>query len=139
MTTATPLRPTARPLDEIVEYRNERVLERYVIDHGGTMSDARDRFEALKQFMIVCSVKPGIKVTSAEIDDMWHTFLLFTIQYREFCSDWLGRFIEHEPFEAAQPEYYGITRSFAHDLFGELDARFWPAEGKADCSSGCGT
>lgn len=138
MSLATPLRTTARPLDAISGYENERVLERYVIDHGGTLSEARDRFEALKQFMTVCSVKPGVKVTSAEIDEMWHTFLLFTIQYRAFCADWLGRFIEHEPFEEAQPEYYGVTRSFAQDLFGELDKRFWPLDGKADCSSGCG-
>lgn len=138
MSTATTIRPTPRPLDDILGYQNERVLERFVIDYGGTLADARGRFEALKQFLAVCSIKPGVKVTSAEIDEMWHTFLLFTRHYREFCADRLGRFIEHEPFEEAQPEYYATTREFAATLFGELDDRFWPMIGKADCSSGCG-
>lgn len=132
------LRPTVRPIEEIVAYENDRVLERFVIDHGGTFDDAADRFDALKQFMTVCAKKPGIKVASDEIDQMWHTFLLFTIQYREFCDEWLGRFVEHEPFEEARPEYYTITRTAAAGLFGELDEAFWPLEGKADCTSGCG-
>lgn len=135
--TAT-LRPTATPVDEIIGYQNERVVERFVIDHGGTLAHAHRRFDALKQFLVVCTVKPGVKVTSPEIDEMWHTFLLFTRDYREFCLDALGRFVEHEPFEAAQPDYYGSTRALAATLFGELDSRFWPASGKADCSSGCG-
>jgi hypothetical protein len=138
-TTATPLRPTARSVDEILSYELDRLLERFVADHGGTLEDAAERFESLKQFMTVCAIKPGIKVASDEIDQMWHTFLLFTIQYRDFCENWLGFFVEHEPFEEARPEYYAITRDFAEELFGELDPRYWPAEGKADCTSGCGT
>lgn len=138
MTASTSFRSTAKSLDAISSYENRRLIDRYVIDHGGTLADAHSRFEALKQFMTVCAVKPGVKVTSPEIDKMWHTFLLFTVQYRQFCLEWLGVFIEHEPFEKAQPEYYRTTREFAQDIFGVLDERFWPINGKADCSSGCG-
>jgi len=33
-----------------------------------------------------------------EIDDMWHTFLLFTEDYQRFCADNFGHFIHHHPF-----------------------------------------
>lgn len=33
-----------------------------------------------------------------DIDNMWHTFLLFTKDYHEFCSNYLGGvFFHHEP------------------------------------------
>lgn len=86
----------------------------------------------------MCAVKPGVKVASDEIDQMWHTFLLFTRDYRDFCEQWLGRFVEHEPFEEARPEYYTVTRDFADSMFGDLRLDFWPLQGKADCTSGCG-
>lgn len=133
-----PLRPTAIPVAEIMLYENERLYERYAVDHGTSLDGARERFVALKQFLTVCAVKPGIKVASDEIDRMWHTFLLFTRDYREFCNDKLGRFVEHEPFEEARPEYYEITRDFAADMFGDLNDTYWPPQGKADCTSGCG-
>lgn len=31
------------------------------------------------------------------IDEMWHTFLLFTRDYAVFCDEYLGRFIHHIP------------------------------------------
>ena len=138
MSTDAPVRPTARPLGDVLGYEHGRLLERFVTDHGGDIEDAVGRFLALKQFLAVCAIKPGVKATSSEIDDMWHTFLLFTGPYREFCQMYLGRFIDHEPFEAAQPDYYDVTRAFACELFGTLDERYWPVQGKADCSSGCG-
>jgi hypothetical protein len=134
---AEAVRPTAEPVDVIMAYENEQLYERFVTDHGGSLSDARERFVALKQFLTVCAVLPGIKVASDEIDQMWHTFLLFTREYRNFCNDRLGLFIEHEPFEDSQPTYYEATRNFADGMFGELDLRYWPLEGKADCTSGC--
>ncbi|HEY9405378.1 MAG TPA: hypothetical protein VIQ24_22195 [Pyrinomonadaceae bacterium] len=86
--------------------------------------------------MIVCAVKPGYKVTSDSIDRMWHTFLLFTKDYKTFCEVYLGMFINHEPFEQPAPAAYLETRSFAQDYFGWLDAELWPLEAKGDC--GCG-
>ena len=138
MPVAEALRPTAQPIQTIMGYENERLYERFVADFGGSFEDARDRFMALKQFLTVCAVLPGIKVASDEIDQMWHTFLLFTREYRNFCNDRLGRYIEHEPFEDPQAGYYVITRDVASSLFGELPLRYWPLEGKADCTSGCG-
>jgi hypothetical protein len=32
---------------------------------------------------------------------MWHTFLLFTMDYADFCERYFGHFLHHVPGEAA--------------------------------------
>jgi hypothetical protein len=118
-------------------YENSRVLRRYELDNNVDTSEAHRRFNGLKQFLYVCAVTPGYKVTSDAIDSMWHTFLLFTKDYRDFCTRYLGKFINHEPFEVPSPESYLMTRERARQLFGELDEALWPAQAKISCSSGC--
>jgi len=131
-------RPTRMPVDEVLRYSNPRVIERHLQDCHVSPETAARRFDGLKQFMLVAAVMPGRKVTSPDIDAMWHTFLLFTKDYRQFCTDYLGTFIEHEPFESAAPWAYDRTREQALALVGSLDKELWPLQGKADCSSGCG-
>lgn len=37
-------------------------------------------------------------------DDLWHTFLLYSKEYREFCMNSFGRIIDHEPHTEEKPE-----------------------------------
>lgn len=124
-------------IDQILNYTNPRVIERHVQDQNVPPHTAARRFDGLKQFLAVAAIMPGRKVTSPAIDAMWHTFLLFTKDYRQFCDGYLGRFIEHEPFETAAPWAYEQTREKVASLMGPLDEDLWPLEAKADCSSGC--
>lgn len=132
------LRETHKPLDEIMAYQNDRVIQRYMLDYGASREEAEKCFTELKRFLLVCAVKTGYKVTSQPIDSMWHTFLLFTKAYKEFCEEYLGRFVNHEPFEEARPHVYLETRSFTADFFGHIDEKFWPMEAKMPCTSGEG-
>jgi hypothetical protein len=134
----TTCREIPKPTSEILAYQNDRVLKRYASDYGSTPEDARRCFTALKEFLIVCAVKPGYKVTSDPVDRMWHTFLLFTKDYKNFCEENLGMFINHEPFENPSPQTYLETRAFAKEYFGNIDEQLWSVDAKADCSSGCG-
>lgn len=131
-------REIPKPVPEILAYQHDRLLHRYSMDYGVSIEESRRRFNALKEFLIVCAAKPGYKVTSDPIDQMWHTFLLFTKDYKAFCEDNLGMFINHEPFEYAAPQAYLETRAFAQEFFGHLDEELWSVNAKADCSSGCG-
>lgn len=137
MQTAT-RREIPKSASEIMAYQHDRLLNRYAMDYGTSNEESRQCFEALKQFLIVCALKPGYKVTSDPIDRMWHTFLLFTKDYKNFCEENLGMFINHEPFENSAPEAYLETRAFAKEYFGQLDEYLWSVDAKADCSSGCG-
>ena len=127
----------ALSISDVMGYDHPRVLKRYVLDHGVDEKEAHRRFEGLKQFLYVCAVTPGYKVTYDAIDSMWHTFLLFTKDYKDFCTRHLGKFINHEPFEVPSPECYLTTRTRAEELFGSLDVTLWPLDAKLSCSSGC--
>jgi hypothetical protein len=131
-------REIMKPASEILAYRHDRLLHRHSMDYGVSIEESGRCFNALKEFLIVCALKPGYKVTSDPIDRMWHTFLLFTRDYKNFCEENLGMFINHEPFEHAAPQAYLETRAFAQDYFGYLDEELWSVNAKADCSSGCG-
>jgi hypothetical protein len=37
-------------------------------------------------------------------DDLWHTFLLYSKEYREFCMNSFGRIIDHVPHTEEEPE-----------------------------------
>jgi hypothetical protein len=36
---------------------------------------------------------------SKEVDELWHMFILFTKDYREFCQNYIGQFLDHVPLE----------------------------------------
>ena len=38
------------------------------------------------------------------IDEMWHTFVLFTQPYAAFCQRYFGRFIHHAPSTRVERE-----------------------------------
>ncbi len=130
-------RPLVRPLPELLAFEHDRLVDRYIKDFGVIRSTARRRFEGFKQFIAVCGMMDGHKVTSDAIDSVWHTFLLFTRDYDDFCRSYVGRFVHHEPFETPNPGAYVATRRFAEAVFGLLDETLWPLSAKGDCSSGC--
>lgn len=133
------LNATSTPIHEIMAYRHDNVLSRYIRDYGATRENAALCFEALKQFLIVCAVGEGGKTSSQPVDDMWHTFLLFTRDYREFCLEHFGRFIDHRPGGRFPEDTYMKTRACAADLFVTLDEDYWPLEIlRASCDEGSG-
>ena len=40
---------------------------------------------------------------SETVDEVWHNFILFTPQYREFCFDVFGQFLYHQPNTSMTP------------------------------------
>jgi|CXWL01.1.fsa_nt_gi hypothetical protein len=131
---------TRSAIEKVMAYRNDRVLERFTRDYGNAEVEADRVFESFKQFMVACIVADGPKTTSPTIDDMWHTFVLHTRDYRTFCDEYLGGFIEHEPVhDGGAPENYRATRDLTFRIFGMLDEECWPVQGKSSCSSGCGS
>lgn len=137
--TLTASRTLPVPLATIMSYQNPKLVERYSTYTGATPDLASRAFEGMKQFLAVCAMTPGWKVTSEPIDAMWHTFLLFTRDYATFCERNFGFFLHHEPFDVPRPELYAETKAVASQFFGALDDEMWPVKAKGDCSSGCGS
>ncbi|MFD9889200.1 glycine-rich domain-containing protein [Amycolatopsis sp. NPDC059027] len=51
-------------------------------------------------FLGTCAVCTVPLSPSVQVDIGWHTFLMYTREYREFCTKVAGRFIDHEPQDA---------------------------------------
>jgi hypothetical protein len=97
-----------------------------------------------------------LAMASKAVDELWHQFILFTPQYRRFCQERLGFFLDHVP----EMREKGLRRSSASEDFfsayGEVfgpPAAMWFPKGRpvktgekgdvvgADCNGcgGCGT
>jgi hypothetical protein len=98
---------TASPvsLDDVLAYHNKGVIRRYCKEHDATQQEAEEVFrETLKWLYLchkavaggfACAITPELE----KVDWMWHTFLLFTLDYAEFCDRYFGTFIHHIPTE----------------------------------------
>lgn len=97
-------------LERVLSYRNDDVVARFSADHNISESDASEIFVELMRWLWFCA-KRTQDVNSGKseffriplfneayaIDLMWHTFLLFTQDYANFCDEYFGFFIHHYP------------------------------------------
>lgn len=97
-------------LKEVLAYRNDNIVCKFTANYPIAKEDAQELFEQLKKWLWVGAyIKeindkeskkiPNLKVTSSLwiLDEMWHTFILFTKDYKRFCMDYFGFFIHHTP------------------------------------------
>jgi hypothetical protein len=75
------------------------------------------------------------------IDEVWHAHILCTKDYRQFCFDVFGEYLDHLPGTAGfNWEYYDITMTRYHARFGavppgggnpeyrrEVNCEIWPS------------
>lgn len=139
------------PLETLMSYKNPHVINRYQKDYPNNKMPAEEAWaELMKYFWIgeklyhdkkaqpeneelnfQCVVHKEMR----EIDDMWHSFLLFTIDYKEFCEKYFNHFIHHIPntheIIPSQEEYeLELNRylSYIYDNLGEETLKKWFAE-----------
>jgi hypothetical protein len=130
-------------LEEVLRYRHPGVVGRYAREHQATAEEAAEVFREMLKWLYLCgramndgpeglllAVHPEI----GKIDWMWHTFLLFTRDYAEFCDRHLGLFIHHVPNEGGQEEpadENGVRAAlekqyaFVYDVLGEQTLTAW--------------
>ncbi|MBV8977729.1 MAG: hypothetical protein JO261_12515 [Alphaproteobacteria bacterium] len=108
----------------------KKLIERYDLDFlreeycrrfGRTTADFEEAARALRTFftLVSSSTKP-LAITSEKVDDLWHMFILFTPQYREFCDKFFGRYIDHQPNTDRTP----VPASALLNLYQALDEQF---------------
>lgn len=136
--TATPTDFAA--LGEVLAYEHPGVVKRYAKEQKVSPAEAGEVFrETLKWlYLCACGIREefGCAMTQeiGKLDEMWHTFVLFTIDYAEFCETYFGFFLHHVPNEAEDeapmdPEelrerlerQYGLV----YDVLGEETLAAW--------------
>jgi hypothetical protein len=99
---------TLRPLEEVLRYENAEVVYRFSVDHGVSLLDAEEIFLETKKWLWLCAAEPTAKIPllseARAVDEMWHTFLLFTDAYAKFCDEHFGFFVHHFPRTRAEKE-----------------------------------
>jgi hypothetical protein len=128
-------------LDDVLAYQHPGVIRRYRKDHDATQQEAEEVFRETLKWLYLCHAAAGpdgfdcaMTPELEKVDWMWHTFLLFTRDYADFCDRYFGTFIHHVPDEedeaAAQEE--DVLRSrliqqfgLVYDVLGEETLTAW--------------
>jgi hypothetical protein len=94
-------------------------------------------------FLMACAQYPGAQLSPSQpVDIGWHTFVLHTAEYSEFCQRVAGRFIHHVPDDdTTAPLRSAVTSTVAaiRATGAPVDEELWRLK-SADCSqchAGC--
>ncbi len=87
-----------RLFDKISLFDFAKVTDRYVKDSKVSTQEVAETLLELKRWFTLCALHPEKSyATGGKVDEMWHTFILFTKDYARFCQDIVGAFIHHSP------------------------------------------
>jgi len=86
-------------IKKAMEWPLEQVLKRYQKDYKVSEEVAKVHERELKRYLIISAeISPDtLKMFSPEVDNFWHTFLLFTNEYEKYCQENFGCFLHHIP------------------------------------------
>jgi hypothetical protein len=83
----------------------------------------------LKRYIALIVLFPGEALApSNKIDMAWHTFILYTRPYREFCNEVFGHYVDHYPDPSGAPfnrPRYEKTLSRYRQAFGPPPDLMW--------------
>jgi len=97
-----------------------------------------------RRFLCVTTLVKGQQLVPSEvIDKYWHNFILFTVDYRDFCLNTAGKFIHHYPLATDTNQVFKGTQVIINSLFGNFkNSDLWSShdaarsKGKSCCGSG---
>ena len=96
--------------------------------------------EFRKYLTLIALGHRGLGMISVEVDEIWHTFILFTHDYADFCEAVFGGYLHHKPGVPSQPIGKEPRKQFLsayRAAFGDLPA-IWGADANT-CWSTCTT
>lgn len=117
-------------IGQIMRYRNENVIERFLADNPATTrEEAEAAWVGLLQFLTICVLNRGNHTPSKIVDEMWHAFILHMRDYESFCTEHLRQMIYHDPaHDDSAFKFYAVARNCVIALFGSADPLAWPRE-----------
>ena len=91
-------------LARIAHYGFQFVRERIAAE-GLLVDEDIDTIEfEFRRFLGLIAESEGpLAVIDPRVDAFWHTFILFTPQYSEFCASAYGFYVHHQPHTSATP------------------------------------
>ena len=132
------------------EFDLSLVLDRYQRDTRLPTTVVREHGREIKRFLSMCALSPGSYGMRGPLDDLWHTFIIHTELYDNFCNKIVGNFIHHYPVvhdeadkrQSPPDESYPVFLSDYEKFFGErAPAHIWPTplgSGERPSCTDCG-
>jgi hypothetical protein len=105
-------------IKQAMEFPMQNIIQRYCKDEGISIEVALQHEKELKRYLVVCAINRAGYEMTGPVDKLWHTFLLFTREYAQFCDTVAGYFIHHVPKEeqAQKSGSYSSTNSYKRFL-----------------------
>lgn len=135
-----------RTIEIAMKYDMSAVMERYA-EETRLPQEALDEHEReIKRFLALCSMNPGRYGMRGPMDELWHTFILFTSSYAEFCRELGGGFIHHLPASPKERRSHDPDKKSGYvrfledyeEAFGEVPpAALWPRPGGKVADPSC--
>ena len=86
-----------KPFDSITDMQIKEIL---------------DEFKKYIAILVINNRKgTRVEMVSELVDEVWHTFILFTNEYKKFCNTIFGEYIHHEPNVSSR---YGVDPLFPY-------------------------
>lgn len=119
-------------VQKAMDFDMDIVVRRYMKDYELPREVAEEHEKELKRYLALNAINPpkayGMR---GQVDEIWHTFLLFTKEYQRFCKEVGGKFIHHIPnthLSVPERSTYFNTLEDYKEIFGEAPPEhIWPA------------
>jgi len=147
--------PRSCSLEQALAYRNDQILHKFRERWDVSLEEADELFEETKKWLwlqVAARHHPdspplAMTVALAMVDEMLHTFILFTREYIQYCDENYGVYLHHTPmtkkekdarlawFKSApdqmlahEADFLSGMYAFTYDLLGEETVKRWYAE-----------
>lgn len=89
-------------VDHPAPYLIEKLLKEKIVD---SPAEAELLVREVKRYCVLVHEHPerSWQMHSLRVDEAWHQFILFTVQYQDFCERFFGRYVHHAPSNAPVP------------------------------------
>jgi hypothetical protein len=118
-------------INAVLNHDYTRLIERVRIEHQVSTERAQNLVGQWSAFIALNLVNESAELTPPmALDLVWHSAILNTKDYREFCNARFGRFVDHVikmEFEGELGEHEAAHRAIqlAKALFKNLDPMIW--------------
>ena len=122
------------------------ILARYQKETGLSADIVKDHHRELVRFLSLCGITSKLNKSygmAGAIDELWHTFVIFTIDYANFCEKVAGRFLHHVPeVEGAissntLEQYRAFLADYETVYDAPAPAAYWPNPNKIKADKAC--
>lgn len=138
------IRKSFSSLEDVLGYQNDRLLQKFRTLFDVSADESNNLFNEVKKWLWICMKRKYdqrngdiseesrplvIHMGMVILDELWHTFILHTKEYQEFCLKYFGEMIHHSPgypgFKPLTEEEMTEQVEYIWDKLGEETVDLW--------------